>query len=364
MKKLIVLILLAVCAGAFAQNPTLDMALSTARTYIELQMSSGNKVLIADIAAPTKELGSYITEELSTRLVNGKRLVVVERSAAVMQTLNAESAYQLSGEVSDASVQSIGQKTGAEYIITGSITGTKDPYLLRLKIIQLKTSEVKGQWSAAIQSDTLLNALLTQKAPEIKAAEVKAAEAPEWIKTPVSARAKFEQDSKGVSIYYYDRGYSNKASTRQLAETRARQNVQLNVAFNIASIIGARLDLTDFSENMVSDIEDVQRRIETAITQSIRTRVPSYEPLDFYFETGKENGKEWYIAFVLVRFARKDVIAVIDRIETDKMAENILKELNIREAKAKEEARQELVSQLKEILAETKNDITEGETDN
>jgi hypothetical protein len=46
------------------------------------------------------------------------------------------------------------------------------------------------------------------------------------------------------------------------------------------------------------------------------------------------------------------------------MAENILKELNIREAKAKEEARQELVSQLKEILAETKSDIVEGEGDN
>jgi TolB-like protein len=357
MKRLIFLsLILGIGAVCFAQTATLDMSLSTAKTYIEIQLPLGGKVLVADIAAPTKELGSYIAEEISTRLVNDKRVTVVERSAQVMQTLNAESAYQLSGEVSDDSIQSIGQKTGAEYVITGVISGAGDQYRLRLKITQVKTSEVKGQWSAVIQNDTVLSSLLIKRIPVV--------ETPQWINMPLSARSKYEQDGSGVSIYYYDRGLSNKATTRQTAETRARQNIQLMTAANIASQICARIDITEFSENMVSDIEEVQRRIETTVTQSIRTRVPSYETLEYYVETGKENGRDWYIVYILVRFARRDIVAMIEHLETERMVENILKEMNIREATAREQARRELLAEIKDILADASKDISEGVTGN
>jgi TolB-like protein len=324
--------------------------------------------LIADFAAPTGELGSYIAEEISTLLVNGKHLTVVERSAAVMQTLSAETAYQLSGEVDDHSIQSIGQKTGAEYIITGSISGSADQYRLRLKITSVLTSEVRGQWSAEILRDKALTSLLARQNPE--------PEAPEWVSMPYAARSKYEQGSpagqgspamqggQGVSIYYYDVGLSNRATTRQTAQTRARQNVQQMVAANIASQIAARIDVTDFSEGAVSDSEEIQRRVDAAITQSIRTRVPSYEPLEFYIETGKENNRDWYIANILVRFARRDILATIEQVETDRMVENILKELDIREARAREQARQELIGKIKDILVITENEIRDGVTGN
>jgi TolB-like protein len=357
MKKMLLLPLIwGIGAACFAQTATLDMSLSTAKTYMEIQLPLGAQVLVADVAAPTKELGSYIAEEISTRLVNDKRLTVVERSAAVMQALSAETAYQLSGEVSDNSIQSIGQKTGAEYIITGAISGAGDQYRLRFKITAVKTSEVKGQWSAAIQSDTVLSALLTQKKPAV--------ETPQWINMPLSARSKHEPDGQGVSLFYYDRGLSNKATTRQTAEARARQNIQQMIAANIASQICARIDMTEFSENMVSDIEEVQRRIETTVTQSIKTRVPSYETLEYYVETGKENGRDWYIVYILVRFARRDIVAMIERLETEKLVENILKEMNIRESAARERARQELLVEMKEIIADTGKDIREGVTGN
>jgi len=357
MKKLVfIFLLIGISVLCFAQTATLDMSLSTAKTNIEIQLPPGAKVLIAGIAAPTKELGSYITEEISARLVNGKRVIVVERNAQVIQVLNAETAYQLSGEVSDNSIQSIGQKTGAEYVITGSITAAGDQYRLRFKITQVKTSEIKGQWSAVIQSDTVLNSLLTKKNP--------VAETPQWVNFPLSARSKYEQGGQGVSIYYYDRGLSNKATTRQTAETRARQNIQLTIAANVASQICARIDITDFSENTVSDIEEVLRRVETTVTQSIRTRVPNYEILEYYVETGKENGRDWYIVYALVRFARRDIVAMIEHLETEKMVENILKEMNIREAAAKEQARKELLVEIRNILTETGRNISEGVTGN
>jgi TolB-like protein len=357
MKKVFLpLLIFGIGAGLFAQTATLDMSLSSAKTYMEIQLPLGGKALIADIAAPTKELGSYITEELSMRLVNGNRITVVERSAAVMQTLNAETAYQLSGEVSDDSIQSVGNRTGAEYVITGSLTGSADQYRLRLKITQVKSSEVKGQWSAAIQGDTVLNSLLIQKKP--------VAETPQWVNAPLSVRSKYEQGGSGVSVYYYDRGVSNKASSRQTAETRARQFIQQMIAANIASQIAARIDMTEFSENMLSDGEDAQRRVETVVTQSIRTRVPSYETLEYHVETGKENGRDWYIVYVLVRFARRDIVSMIERLETDRMVENILKEMDIREAAAMERARRELLAEMTYILAETGKGIAEGLTGN
>jgi len=357
MKKVFFLVLIVgIGAVCFAQTATLDMSLSTAKMYIEIQLPVNGKVIVADIAAPTKELGAYIAEELSAQLVNSKRLVVVERSGAVMQTLNAESVYQLSGEVNDNSIQSIGQKTGAEYIITGSITATGDQYRLRIKITSVKTSEVEGQWNATVQSDNVLNSLIAQKKP--------VSETPQWVNMPLSVKSKYEQNAQGVPVYYYDRGISNKATTRQTAETRARQNIQQMIAANIASQIAARIDITEFSENATSDVEDVLRRVETAITQSIRTKVPSYETLEYYVETGRENNKDWYIAYVLVRFARKDIVSMIDHIETEKMADNILKEMNIRETAAKEEARKELLSEIVDILKATSKDVSDGVTGN
>jgi len=332
------------------------MSLSTAKTYIEAQLPPGAKVLIADIAAPTKELSAYVTEEISTRLVNGRRVTIVERSVQVMQTLNTETAYQVSDEVSDDSIQSIGHKTGAEYVITGSLNAVGDQYHLRLKITQVKTSEVKGQWTALVQSDMVLISLFDRRIP--------VAETPQWISMPLSVRNRYEQGIQGVSIYYYDRGVSNRTTSRQTAETRARQNMQQMIAANIASTIGTRIDITEFSDNMVSDIEDVQRTIETAVTQSIRTRVPSYEILEYHLETGKENNKDWYIAYILVRFARRDIIAMIEQLETERMAENIVRGLNIRETSAREQAKQKLVAQLNTILADTSKDIREGITGN
>jgi hypothetical protein len=58
---------------------------------------------------------------------------------------------------------------------------------------------------------------------------------------------------------------------------RNRQNVQANTAANIASEFKARLDITERSFFKESDYEDVQRLIETAATNSIKTRIPRYK---------------------------------------------------------------------------------------
>jgi len=338
-------------ALCFAQTATLDIALSGAKTYIEGQLPQGAKVLIIDPAAPGRELGSYAAQELSTRLVNSRRVTVVERSADVMQSLSAESGYQLSGEVSDASIQSIGHKTGAEALITGVIRGSGDSYRLNLKITSVKTAELLGQYSESFQVDTVLNVLLANSRP--------AKEKPQWIYEPLTARAKYDTGGgvSGVSQWYYDAGISNKAASEQLARTRARQNVQQVIAENIASDIKARIDITAFSMFQSAGVEETENRIEAALTNSIKTRVPRYEALEWYIEEGELDGKKYYLAYVLVRFPRKDIITMVEKIEPPGIVNAVITQMKITATNSQKD---ELIRELEEVRDNALEMIRDG----
>jgi len=84
--------------------------------------------------------------------------------------------------------------------------------------------------------------------------------------------------------------------------------------------------------------------------------------LEYYLETGKENGRDWYIVYILVRFVWQDIIAMVEQLETERITENILRKLDIREATAQEQARQKLLTRLDIVLANTSRDIREGVT--
>jgi TolB-like protein len=350
MKKILCLLTLSLSAvfcvaPGYAQSAqatgTLGIAVTGAKSYAENLLPQGTRVLIAAFAAPTKELGAYIADELSERLVNGRRLTLVERSAEVLQSLGAETGYQLSGEVSDDSIQSIGYKTGAEVVVTGSITGGGDQYRISVKLTGVKTAEVQGQWSTSIQTDTVLNTLLTNTRPT--------AVEPQWTKKPLSARAEYEPDSNAVSNWYYDVGLSNMAASERLARDRARQNVQQNTAENIAKDIQVLINATELTDYMPSSgNEDSELRIEAAFKSSIKTRVPRYELLEWYIETGKLDGKNFYIAYVLVRFPRKDILDMVENMEPAKIIDAVIQQLKIPAQTIPPDVRSDLVRQMQE----------------
>ena len=322
MKRIILsVMLIGITTLSHAQTATLDIALTSARSYIETRLPRGSAVLIAAIAAPGRELGTYAAQELSARLVNGNQVNVVERSAEVMQSLNIETGYQLSGEVSDETIQSIGYKTGAEAVVTGSITGIGDRFRLNLHITSVRTAQLVGQYSVFFQPDIILNALLANSRP--------ARTRPRWTDEPLSARTRYETNASGASQWFYDVGVSNKTASEQLARTRARQNIQYRVAENIASDMKARIDLTSLSMFADSDIEDTETRIESALTNTIRTRVPSYEVLEWYTETGTLDGREFHMAYVLVRFPRHEIINMVEKLEPEAIANTVIRQTSV-----------------------------------
>ncbi|MCL2196379.1 MAG: hypothetical protein FWB77_02060 [Treponema sp.] len=172
-----------------------------------------------------------------------------------------------------------------------------------------------------------------------------AQEQPQWVNQPYS----YEAEATGVSQWFYDVGISSRAASERLARDRARDNIQISLAKNIASDIVARIDTTTFSLSMSEDdIVDESSIVETVITNTIRTKVPSYDPREWFVERGAENGKNYYVAYVLVRCQRNQIIAMIENINPETIVDNIIKQLKIRQNDIDREGRENLIKQLTE----------------
>jgi TolB-like protein len=137
---------------------TLDQAIGESIRYMSERLPTKAKVAVLNFTAPTAELSGYVIEELTTCIVNDDNLTVVDRLN--MELVQREITLQSSGEVSDATAQAIGQKIGAETVVSGSCTPLGDVYRIRVRAINVETAEVQGQYSATIRSDSTLAALL------------------------------------------------------------------------------------------------------------------------------------------------------------------------------------------------------------
>ncbi|MDR2663253.1 MAG: hypothetical protein LBC31_09680 [Treponema sp.] len=188
------------------------------------------------------------------------------------------------------------------------------------------------------------------------------AERPLWADNPLDyAKPKYET-GRGPSQWYYAVGVSNLTSSEQRARTRARENVQAEAAANVASEFLARSKITENSAFMDSDIEDVQRVIETLTTNTIKTKVPSFEILEWAVENGtNEKGQPWYRAYVLVRFPRKAIVEVVEKLEPVQLASALIrsaeKELGVSFSPGEQEELVEMVQEAKESVIEV---IAEG----
>jgi hypothetical protein len=228
----------------------------------------------------------------------------------------------------------------------------------------VEKAEILGQRSSLLSMDSVLTGLLSVPQAAASSGGASASGRPAWIDNPLEyGRNAYEKGAGGVSPWYYAVGMSTKNAAEQRARTRARENVQADVAAVIASDFKARIDITESALFTDMDIENAERLVETAITNSIKTRIPPFEALSWYVDNGKEaSGQLWYIAYVLVRFPRKDIIGVVEKIEPEKVVENVIRQTRIPfvDAGAKDEFVTD-VSEAREFVVET---ITKGTSGN
>jgi TolB-like protein len=128
-----------------SSNEFFDIALSNAYDSLSTNIPEKSKIAIINISAQNKTDGEYIISELTVLFVNSRKFSMVDRKS--LDAIRAEQQFQMTGEVDDDSVVSIGKLLGAEVVITGNIEGQGDRRRLRLKALDVKTAEILGMSS-------------------------------------------------------------------------------------------------------------------------------------------------------------------------------------------------------------------------
>jgi hypothetical protein len=161
MKKIlsiVSLILLFGCATKAAVPDDLDIAIRDASDYLNNNIPPKSKIVILNIQSDYAALSEYIIDELIANAVNDKIFTVVDR--AQLEQLRMELKFQVSGEVDDKSALEIGKFFGAQTIVSGAISEFGDRYRMRIRALNVQTSQVQGQYNRNIAAGKNIAALM------------------------------------------------------------------------------------------------------------------------------------------------------------------------------------------------------------
>jgi len=145
--------------ASFAQQAvTIDEAIRQVSGYFTGILPHGSSVAILNIESSNFNISDHVIEELSAQLVNCQLFVIVDRHK--LEMIRQEEQFQLSGEVSDETAQRVGQKIGAQIIISGSFVHIGNQYRLRIKAITVETAQIQGQiLPISVKMDKVLKGL-------------------------------------------------------------------------------------------------------------------------------------------------------------------------------------------------------------
>lgn len=149
-------------AVSFSQSKgvTIDNALKQAAEKFSSSLKNKTTVAILGISSSYSELSEYMLGELTTDVVQLRKLQVVTR--ANLDVIKKEMNFQLSGEVSDETMQQLGAKTGAQTVISGTFKPLGTLYVLDIQAFDVTTATILDTYRSNVVSDDTLE-LLTKK---------------------------------------------------------------------------------------------------------------------------------------------------------------------------------------------------------
>jgi len=151
-----------VSAQTVSPPDELDAAIRETSDYLNKQLPKGNKLMILNVQSDFPALSEYIIDELIANTVNDRVFSVVDRQQ--LNTIRVELDFQMSGEVDDATAQSIGRMAGAQIIISGAVSRIGDLYRLRFRALSVQSAQIEGQFNRNIPDGRTVSALVNSKA--------------------------------------------------------------------------------------------------------------------------------------------------------------------------------------------------------
>jgi TolB-like protein len=144
-KAALALIFAANAVLAAAQTSVnLDKGLDDAVAYFNARIPKGTRIAVPYINGGSAGLSDYLADKLTARLVNDSGLIVVERDKERVKAAADEMDYQLSGDVGDETMLSIGKRLGAQVMITGSLSEQGRLFRLDLRAVDVESGRIVG----------------------------------------------------------------------------------------------------------------------------------------------------------------------------------------------------------------------------
>ena len=152
MKKTVLFI---VCLLAVSWLFAVDIneALDTAAKQFSGSLKAGTTVAIVGIASDTEAMSEYLLDEMTIRIVQNKKLTVADR--ANLEAIKKEMNFQLSGEVSDATMKEIGAMVGADVVIHGNLNKIGDIFMLTLQALDVTKATVLDMYRKNVELDDI-----------------------------------------------------------------------------------------------------------------------------------------------------------------------------------------------------------------
>ena len=117
-KKIAAVVCAALCAAAtFAVD--IETALQQVADQFSASLKKGTTIAIVGISSDSTEMSNFMLDEMTLDFVKQHKLTVANR--ANLDAIKKEMNFQLSGEVSDETIQQLGAMIGANVVIHGSM---------------------------------------------------------------------------------------------------------------------------------------------------------------------------------------------------------------------------------------------------
>lgn len=152
------------CAGvsAFLCAVTLSAieiedALHQTAEQFSSSIKSGTTIAIIGISSTTRELSDFMLDELTLGFVQAKKLTIANR--ANLEAIKTEMNFQLSGEVSDESIQQIGAMVGANVVIHGSLKLLGSNFNLVVQALDVTTAAVVDMCRLSVEPNDTIKVL-------------------------------------------------------------------------------------------------------------------------------------------------------------------------------------------------------------
>lgn len=106
-------------------------------------MAAPKKVAVYVEGDMSKSDKSIVSSAVLARISGNKEYVAFERNNAFINALNKEQDYQLSGEVSEKEIRSVGERYGVDYvIIVNAIISSDDNCHMSARLVKLISGEI------------------------------------------------------------------------------------------------------------------------------------------------------------------------------------------------------------------------------